>query len=265
MTGNTVNQRNDFRSSFILDEQMLNTSPNCNNVIVIVGVNLRLEAPLLSLRLKTVIKEQNSSLYSINANYNPNYFIRSLGNDFNTLLNIIMGKHWLCSNLLSSTAVYFVLSDSIYVNQCTIYLLMNYAYYIRKNLAFDLYINTFQKFISTIGALDLGFIPGNHSTVGCLGNNFKEDATFSFFYLVDIQLKDLFNFLKTSYPKTNFSKWFLVYQGSFGPDMKGFPQPNIFLPSKSFIEKASVYFNFEGKLKRTKGFSFSSSNYTRPD
>ncbi len=55
VSGDKLKQNTDFRS-FIFNEKILNLK-TYNNIILLVGINLRLEAPLLSLRLKVSNKE----------------------------------------------------------------------------------------------------------------------------------------------------------------------------------------------------------------
>ncbi len=156
---------------------------------------------------------------------------------------------------------YFVLSDTTYVNQPnSINFLLSYFNYTHKNSILDLSVSVFQKFISSVGSLDIGFIGGNHSMTNEFSRNYN-DFNSNFFYLIDVQPKDFLNYLNMT-PFVISS--FIVYQGSSAFSTMFF-KPDVFLPSKSFIEKTSTYFNFTGKLKRTRGFSFSSSNYTRPD
>lgn len=260
ISGDKVKQGNDFRS-FTFNERVLNLKTH-NNIILLIGINLRLEAPLLSLRLKASNKEWGTLLYSISSNFNSTFFIRSLGSTSDIIIQIFKGNHWLCSNLLKNKS-YFILSDTTYVNQCnSINFLLNYFNYAPKSPVLDLSVSVLQKFISSVGSLDIGFIGGNHSTANELSRKCN-DFNSSFFYLIDVQPRDFVNYLKTFFFNKNCYP-FTVYQGSSAFNIKFF-QPDIFLPSKSFIEKTSVYFNFTGKLKKTKGFSFSSSSYTRPD
>lgn len=166
-----------------------------------------------------------------------------------------------------NSAVYFVFADSIAINQSVSNnFLITSISYIRDNITFldNIYINTLQKFASSVGILDFGIVGGNHSLKSSFNINNKID-TVNFYYLSDLQSCDFFKYLQINkYNNVGISNSFLIYQGSFAFNTE-LIKPDILLPSKSFIEKSSLFFNFVGKLRKTSSFSFSSSNYTRPD
>jgi len=81
-------------SSGLLDRNFFKISEECANVsqVMLIGVNLRFENPILNLRLRREVEEDNTLVYSVGNNVNLNFFSKHLGS-LAELLQIFKGKH----------------------------------------------------------------------------------------------------------------------------------------------------------------------------
>jgi len=110
----------DLQKHYTINNSLLNEKGK--KVFILVGTNLRLENPILNIRLKK-LSESNSVLVGyIGSKYNYNINLLHLGNNKNTLNSIIKGKHpfsTVIQNFLktnnSNSKINNIFTNSVYV------------------------------------------------------------------------------------------------------------------------------------------------------
>jgi len=93
-----------IRSSYSFSLKNLDKVDCC----VLVKNNIRLELPLLNLKLREMVLSGKTSVYSLGANFNFNYPIKSLGNSVSSLYEILAGRSFFSIQLLSYNAPIFL-------------------------------------------------------------------------------------------------------------------------------------------------------------
>jgi NADH-quinone oxidoreductase subunit G len=158
-------------------------------VFILVGTNLRLENPILNIRLKK-LSESNSVLVGyIGSKYNYNINLLHLGNNKNTLNSIIKGKHpfsTVIQNFLktnnSNSKINNIFTNSVYVifgnefnqNNNNLNYIESLEQSQKSTLKFE--FSTLQMFTGKINVLELGLFNNKNKI-----NNNKQ----SLFYLIN--------------------------------------------------------------------------------
>ena len=94
---NNINsKKNDWRCFYSVNNKNISKS----NILMLIGSNLRLENPILNLKIrKLTLTKPNYYVFSINGYYLNNFQIKNLSNNISTLFNILKGKHFFCTFL----------------------------------------------------------------------------------------------------------------------------------------------------------------------
>ena len=104
----TVNP--DFRRNYLAPELL--TSLENINYLVLTGVNLRVEFPILNIKIRRLVKSKNLVVLNIGHNFSSNFPLINLGNTFKVILSMLQGKHIL-SKLFFKSSVLDVMRFSI--------------------------------------------------------------------------------------------------------------------------------------------------------
>ena len=153
---------------------------NINNFFFL-GTNLRMELPLLNLRLrKNYLENKNMISYSFGLSLNYLTFpVQNLGNSIKSFKNFIEGKFYLnfiiffydyyninYFHLNNMIKIHFFLGmsvlnriDSNSILFCVYNLFKNFKYYNHSNL------NIISRFLGRISAFELGILPGIRSNM----------------------------------------------------------------------------------------------------
>jgi len=208
------------------------------DLFVLIGLNTRLELPLLNLRLRKGFLYANSLIISFGYLTTLTYQYFQQGNNLNAVFKFLNGKSYVSKCLIGSKfPIIFVGTNSF----------KHFAY---NSFARQCYsLNKYSNLFSETGWFGLNFIDSRISLAAsrdlslqyCGLNNLPLLQN-SFIYLCGVERLD---FLCT---KDTFN--FKIFQGHSG-DSIAFSSDIIF-PGCTFVEKESLYVSLEGKVQKTK-------------
>jgi NADH dehydrogenase (ubiquinone) Fe-S protein 1 len=215
-----------FRNLFSLNGSLNQLEES--DVLFISGLNLRLEAPLLNIRVRRAVLNNNLSVYYFGQQSGLNYKFINLGFSALTWSLIIKGKHplctvlskskkplvWMGSNFYSSFQFPIPLYDILYK------IFYSYLHNVDKNWVVFHYV---PRYISSFLTTDL--FPSNQ----------VEKSKNSILFISD---EDSFN-------HQNYQT--VVYQGSHGD--RSALVADFVLPSFFAYEKDSIWINLQGKAQ----------------
>jgi hypothetical protein len=98
---------NDFRFNFFFDYKIFNNL-NSFNSIFLFNTNLRLENPLLNLRLKKLVDKNLIKIFSFGSSFGYNFLSYNQGNSLKSFLKFIEGKNILNNFFVKSKKNLFV-------------------------------------------------------------------------------------------------------------------------------------------------------------
>ena len=233
----------DFRTDYLFEENINSlTNIKKKNSILLFDINLRLVVPLLNLKIKRFSSQvKKYTLIRYGKNYNSNISIKNLGINLNFFFQNIKGRGWF-SHLLKKKKISIILpagklNNSYYLN--LIYWLKKFTIFFKKRKTF--YFNILDKNLSSINLNELNIKNNLHSITKNILNNNKVHY---FTYCLNNQ-----NFY--SYNKLlNFKKQFYIFQGNQTLS-NATVLPNIIFPNKNFFENSHIFFNIEGKIKKS--------------
>jgi len=221
-----VNSNIDFSNKYKLNTSIKNFE--LIDFCIIIGVNIRFEFPLLSIRLRKIQNKKKLIIIVIGNNYDFNLDVNIIGNGSLNFLKFLEGRLNFCSLFLYSNKPLLLIGDCI-INNLSCNDIFGNIYTLLKHT------NILTKFwnginFSSIGSTDIGFLE--------LGINiYKKNRDFNLLYLInsdELELKK--------------KKSYVIYQGHHGDSMVN--DANIILPSVNFIEKEGLYANIEGRIQK---------------
>ncbi len=210
-------------------------------VILLVGINLRLENPVLNIKLKRLSTLNNVLVGYIGSKNNYNLNCEHLGNNISVLNDIISGKHKFCaviSNFLKKNSKNQKIANSfknsisiLFGNEFTQY--KNAANIIRtlksiKNPFFTFDYNVLKLSSGEINMLELGFF--NKIKIN------KNENTI--FYLLNTETLE-------NYKNGDF----VIFQGDHNTALRSYF--DVILPNVNWTEKSSLYLNCFGFIQKT--------------
>lgn len=199
---------------------------------LIIGSNPRKEAAILNAR----IKKSEAKVALLGTKVDLTYEYEYLGEELNILEDILKGQHPIVKQLTQAKKPMLILgSQAISLDDgadiITLCKLIAEKYnFIQEDWSG---FNILQKAASRVGALDIGFVPGEK------GYNVEQilERT-KLVYLLGADEVDM-NKLKDK---------FVIYQGSHGD--KGAHAADVILPGCAYTEKDGTYVNLEGRVQR---------------
>jgi NADH dehydrogenase (ubiquinone) Fe-S protein 1 len=238
----------DFRSSYLLNVSL--PVIERADLFIFIGFNVRLELPLLNLRIRKAFLHGNSLVVSFGFLNTLTYQHFQQGNTMNSVFNFLMGKSNVSRCLLESRFPIIFIGSGFSNN-------LFYGSFFREIYSLAKYSNLFtatdwhglsfiDSKISSFAARDLSLQYTGLAPVPNLG--------VSFIYMCGVENIALQNF------RTTFN--FKVFQGHSG-DLVAFSSDVVF-PGCTFMEKESLYVNLEGKVQKTK-FILNSPSLSRVD
>lgn len=212
------------------------------------GVNPRFEASMLNLRLRKLWRRGEIKFGSIGGNFTTNYPVSSYGLTSKTLVDFVEGRHPLCKDLSAAKNPVIVYGSSILERldgsaiQNSLSLLKdNFQKVLKKKLS----SNFLTSEANLVGSLELGF-----PTLSPL--DLKD---LKVLYCVGLNDKSLLSKVGKNLP-------FLILQRSHGNSQTN--KADIVLPSTTFVEQSSIYYNCEGRPQKTQ-FALAGPNLARDD
>nr|AGH24330.1 NADH dehydrogenase subunit 11 [Reclinomonas americana ATCC 50283] len=237
----------DFREDYLLNTSLSKIEES--DLCLLVGTNVRLEAPLLNTRLRKRFLQGNFSVSSIGPVTNLTYDVENLGDTLSTLVEISEGRHPFCKKLVKAKKPIIIVGTQILQrsdSSSIINLIKTLCKYSNLNTNDWNGINYLHASAASVGALDLGI--GTTKRYSESVNNTNTKIEKHFIYLLgadDIKIE-------------NADKHFIVYQGHHGD--YGANIANVILPGSAYTEKTVTYVNTEGRVQNTKSAFYAPGN-----
>jgi hypothetical protein len=211
----------------------------------LIFINLRLENPLLNIRLKFILDKKNSKIFSIGSVFNNNYFIYNFSNNIFELIKIFEGKSIL-NNLLINIKENLFLFGEIFLNLFkNNFLFLNFFKYFKDNFFYCFLNNNVFNILNN----DLNFEQNVNNfydkTFGLLKNDDE------IIYAINI---DTFFFNKLN--RNSIS----IFQGHHVLKNNNIKNFDILLPTVTFFEKSNNFLNFFGLVQKSKFILFPNKN-----
>ena len=222
LLNNKIKINSDLTSNFLFNNSL--KSIEKSDLCLIIGSNLRKEGAILNIHLINRLKKGNFKIAYIGNKIDFTYKINHLGLTFDTLLNIVLGKHAFCKEIKKAKKPLIIFGENN-INQKNGFLLLSKL----KNLStLKNNINFFTTKSSFINFFEITF-----PTYQSLIKNSK------LYYLFNTNLQNKIEISEKS---------FIIYQGHhFTKDAQ---ISNLVLPGLTFLEKQGTYINLEGLIQK---------------
>ena len=221
---------NDFRFNFL--------SPDFKNFLscdlfIFICVNLRLESPILNLRIRKNILQKKIKSFGVGCGFGFNFDFINLGFSLKNLLFFFEGKHKLSFNFLKSKKPLIVIGSNFLKRKDFFFFNKFFLFFFKK---FNyLMISYLSLRVSDSSVFELNL---NNNKI--FDNFLKIDNQKNFLWVLDF---DDFSFC------SNFYK-FSLYQGHHGDKIA--LKSNFILPACAPLEKNAIFINFEGRYQKSK-------------
>lgn len=249
----------DHRFNFLLSSTLLHLDRLF--LCVFLGLNLRVECPLLNSRLRKNFLRNGSSFLCLYFGLSLDYLsfpVFSLGNSLRSFRAFIEGRSFLFSSFVFDfNSVFFKtlnLNFSIY-KSCSFFIgssILNrpdcnfffdsIALFASKNFRlFNFKLDIVSNYLGRISSFEVGSLPGVNSS-NFVFNRRSGCASFLYFLGTD----EYFN----TFDDYNLGNFF-VYQGSFFNYNFFFQSMHLIFPVSIYTERVSSFLNVEGRLRKT--------------
>lgn len=222
----------DFRSNFIFNEGLSGVSKA--DIVVLCGINLRVEQPLLLLRLRKEQVTRGLVIFSFGSLDGESLFVNNIGNTMSSFYKFVFGQHLLCS---------------IFLKKKRPLLFVGSSFLEQKQLKL---IDALLKKIPSLSDKVRGWrglsIINTGVTFGSQADLLLDKVPLSKGYTKK-GYKNVFNFHSNKYIVDSPESKRIVYLGSHGGSSLFSNYLN--LPVKSVIELSEHFLNFEGRLQST--------------
>jgi NADH-quinone oxidoreductase subunit G len=238
----------DFKNFFLLNNAL--DSLEFSNFFLFISCDLRLESPLLNVRIKknyNMNKNNELFLYSYGLSLtNMNYPIKNISNSIIKFLIFLKGKNRIFSNYFFKSFFSFSYIDGLNINlynrplfflgqsilkrEDSISFLCSFIYFFRKKFNWSI----FNLIINNLGLLSFNILIYNNI-------NIKKKKKFNGF---------LYNISNDTLPFYFLDKFaFIVYQGFIKSNINIFSKSDIILPSAAPYEMDNLFINLEGRYR----------------
>ncbi|HEY5047682.1 MAG TPA: NADH-quinone oxidoreductase subunit NuoG [Rhizomicrobium sp.] len=222
--------------------------------LLLIGTNLRWEAPVLNARVRKAWLYGNLKVANVGTPYDLTYPVTQLGAGASVLEEIASGKHSLLQDLKDAQRPMLILGSGALARSDGAAILK-----LAAKIAGDTGMigpatpvaeggwngfNVLHTAASRVGALDLGFLPGERGrdVAGILDG--AASGKIDFVYLLGAD----------EFDTGRLGKAFVVYQGTHGD--AGAQRADVVLPGSAYTEKEGLYVNFEGRVQRGRRATF---------
>ncbi|MDC3143772.1 NADH-quinone oxidoreductase subunit NuoG [Pelagibacteraceae bacterium] len=220
-----------------------------SDCILIIGSNIRQEAPIINARIRKQKISTNLPIGVIGAKFDLTYEYEHLGDELNILSDLIKGKNNFIKKIKEADNPMLIIGNSVLNRKDSLVIFSLVEQLIHKhNFLKDDWngYNLLQIAAARTGALDLGLYKKGGSLHkiydGIEGDKIK--------LVISLGADEI------DYEKIKKSK--IVYIGTHGD--KGANNADIILPSAAYTEKDSMYVNTEGRLQYAFKASFPPGN-----
>lgn len=210
------------------------------DMVLIIGSNPRIEAPLVNTRLRKAFLRGGMQAYNIGQSLDLTYPVHELGNNPKLIDELASGKHPLCESLKNAKNPVIILGAYALARPDGAAILQ-----VAKQIAQECNViradwngfNVLQYAAARVGALDVGFVSQSpeHDMTGII--KAIKDKSIKFVYLLGVDEIDM----------DYMGEAFVVYQGHHG-DI-GAHRADVILPGAAYTEKSALYVNAEGRVQ----------------
>jgi NADH-quinone oxidoreductase subunit G len=217
------------------------------DALLLIGTNPRWEAPVLNARIRKVWLNGNLKIANLGAAYNLTYPVEQLGESPAVLEQIADGSHPFAAVLKAAKHPMLILGAGALARADGAAILK-----LAARIAAETGMigpggsaaeggwngfNVLHTAASRVGALDLGFVPGQggRDVAGILDGASKGEV--EFVYLLGADEIDM----------SRLGRAFVVYQGTHGD--AGAHRADVILPGAAYTEKSGLYVNTEGRVQ----------------
>ena len=231
---------NKYRTSYVFNSTIagIDRADFC----LLIGTNPRHEAPIINSRIRKRFLENKMTIANIGPDLDLTYPIKNYGNNPQILSEILSGEHQLAKDLDGKNAPMLILGqgalshdDGEAILGAARELAAKYKFVKSGWNGF----NVLHTAASTVGGLDLGFLPGPQGLDSFGIQNACESGEIESIFLLNADKVD---------PK-KLKKSFVIYIGHHGNDVA--QCADVILPSSAYTEKAATYVNTEGRIQLT--------------
>jgi NADH-quinone oxidoreductase subunit G len=224
------------------------------DAILLVGANPRWEAPVLNARIRKTWLAGNVQIAGLGVPMDQTYPVRDLGSDVATLEGMANGSHEFAEILLKAKRPVIIVGATAVARKDGGAILS-----LAAKIAADTGMigpaggpaeggwngfNVLHTAASRVGALDLGFEPGESGRDVAAIVDGAQKGEIEFLYLLGADEFDV----------AHLGHAFVVYQGSHGD--AGAHRADVVLPGAAYTEKDGLYVNFEGRVQRARRATF---------
>ena len=224
------------------------------DAILIVGANPRWEAPVLNARIRKAWLGSSVQIAGLGVPDNQTYPLRDLGSDVGTLEQIALGSHPFADVLRNAKRPMIILGAGAVARKDGAAVLKLAARIASESGMIGPAggpaaggwngFNILHTAASRVGALDLGFIPGEGGRDVASIVDGAQKGEIDFIYLLGADEFDV----------GHLGRAFVVYQGSHGD--AGAHNADVVLPGAAYTEKEGLYVNIEGRVQRARRATF---------
>ncbi len=214
-----------------------------SDLILLIGCNPRHEATILNARIRKTFRNKKTRIFSIGDPGDQTYDYKIIGENTQTIKEIIEEKHEFNKVLNSAEKPLFILGESALELESGGYIfeeIKNFLF--RKNLINDKWnaLNILIQNASTVGALDFKI--------------YNNENNFEFFRNIENNKFKVLYLLNSDNLKFEKNDEFVIYQGSHGD--RGAEIADIVLPSTAYTEENGLYQNLEGRVQECRKASY---------
>lgn len=222
LNNQNIKINSDITSNFLFNNTLKSIEES--DLCLIINSNIRKEGSILNIHLINRLKKGNFKIAYIGNKTNFTYPIKHLGLTFQTLINIILGKHSFCKDLKKAKKPLIIIGQNI-INQ------KNGFFFLSKLKNLSIFKNNINFFNSQTTLINFFEITFSRST------NLVKNSKLYYLFNTNLQTK-----LKI--PQNSF----IIYQGHhFTKDAQN---SNLILPGLTFFEKNGIYINLEGFIQK---------------
>ncbi len=216
-----------------------------SDLILLIGCNPRHEATIINARIRKSFVKNKTSIYSIGNPGELTYDYFNIGNDINSIKDIIEGKSKFNEKLKNSKKPIFIIGESALELKNGQFVLEELKKYLIKNNFITESWNALNVLIqnaSTVGAIDLGFY------------NLNENNNYVFFDKLEKGEYKLLYLVGSDNLHIKKNDEFIIYQGSHGD--KNAEIADIILPGAAYTEQDGLFTNLEGRVQECRKASY---------
>jgi NADH-quinone oxidoreductase subunit G len=225
-------------ADYLFNSQIVNIENA--DACLLVGVNIRKDAPLLNIRLRSAFAKKPKNIANIGFAYNLNYQVQELGNSLSILMSIFDGSHPFSKTLQQAKNPIIIFGSDLVKNKNAAIFIKILKYIAKK---YKIITNNYNGF--NFVAHSTGFINGLELDFATeTTNNILQDSALILLNNVDKQ--HFSKLIATS----NFINPYIIYFGSNGSYSTEIA--DLIIPTSAFSEKSQLYVNIEGRVQSSK-------------